>query len=210
MTLRPSEFREKNPCDVFRAVRLPPGFRSEDLADLVPDGRRRLSASGAVEVWIDDSDPSYWVPLEAGDWLALWDNGNFGVFGADEFEFEYERAHPWRADEALKLLGNGYRIVLFQDGLGDVTAVAAPAGRDLDGAVLAWRRHGPPEITGREWTVEDARRDVFDGPHKYAGAGNGPHAVSKALHCLTEKAIFHRLPDGDGGFFTPPPAPDEE
>jgi hypothetical protein len=102
----------------------------------------------------------------------------------------------WNAEEALKLLNRGYRIVLTQDGLGDITAVAVPKGESLNAGLKAWRDYNPECET-----TEDIQRSVFEGPNKFSGGGRG---VAQALHCLTEKAVFNRLPDGEGGFFTPP------
>ena len=111
----------------------------------------------------------------------------------------------WNAEEALKLLNRGYRVVLMQDGLGDITALAIPKGTDLEDGVEAWREcDGLPEVPSEteEEQLADIQRSVFAGPNKFAGGGG---SVAMALHCLTEKAVFHRLPDGKGGFYTPPP-----
>lgn len=106
----------------------------------------------------------------------------------------------WNADEALKLLDNGWAIVLIKDGLGDVTALAVEPGK-LDRGVRRWR-----DFSTHPETVEDMRREAFAGPNKYSGGGR---TVAAALHCLTEKAVFHRLPDGKGGFYLPPPTTQE-
>lgn len=116
-------------------------------------------------------------------------------------------AFQWNAEEALKLLDRGYRIVLTKDGLGSITALAIPKGKSLSQGLREWREFEPLPPVGREWTIEDAQREVFDGPNKFSGCG---HSVSAALHCLTEKAVFHRLPDGKGGFHVPPKEPDGE
>jgi hypothetical protein len=112
----------------------------------------------------------------------------------------------WNAEEALKLLDRGYRVVLTKDGLGGITALAVPKGTGLSRGLREWREFEPAEPVGREWTIEDAQREVFEGPNKYSGCG---HSVAQALHCLAEKAVFHRLPDGKGGFHTPPQEQDQ-
>ena len=111
----------------------------------------------------------------------------------------------WNAEEALKLLDRGYRVVLIKDGLGGITALSVPAADRLDDGLEAWREFEAEPPLGRRWTIEDAQREVFAGPNKYAGCG---HSVAQALHCMAEKAVFHRLPDGKGGHHTPPPEPE--
>lgn len=111
----------------------------------------------------------------------------------------------WNAEEALKLLDRGYRIVLTKDGLGGITALAIPKGTSLNKGLRDWKEFEAPEPVGRPWMIEDAQREIFAGPNKFSGGG---HSVAAALHSLTEKAVFNRLPDGKGGFFTPPPEPE--
>lgn len=108
----------------------------------------------------------------------------------------------WNAEEALKLLDRGYRIVLTKDGLGDITALAIPKGTGLSAGLRAWREY---EYPGADVTPDDL---VFGGPNKFSGCGK---SVAQALHCLTEKAVFDRLPDGKGGFHlrTDPRATDD-
>lgn len=67
-------------------------------------------------------------------------------------------AFAWNAEEALKLLNRGYRIVLTQDGLGDITALAIPKDVTLDYGLEAWRDFGPPCET-----LEDMQRSVLRG-----------------------------------------------
>jgi hypothetical protein len=107
----------------------------------------------------------------------------------------------WNAEEALKLLNRGYRIILTQDGLGDITAVAVAKGKSLDKGLRAWRDQEPPEPKGDVWTIEDAQREVYHGMNKFSGGGS---SIAQALHCLTEKAVFNRLPDGKGRFYKHP------
>lgn len=106
-------------------------------------------------------------------------------------------AFTWNADEVLKLIDRGYRVVMFKDGLGDVTALAIPPGVKLDAGVKRWRDY---DGEGGD-TIEGIQRDVFSGPNKFSGGGR---TASQALHCLAEKAVFGRLPDGRGGYFEPP------
>lgn len=114
----------------------------------------------------------------------------------------------WNAEEALKLLDRNYQIVLIKDGLGDITALAIPKGTGLSSGVQAWRDHSSEEIASlplgasEEAQKRAIRRSIFEGPDKYSGGGR---SVAQALHCLTEKAVFDRLPDGKGGYFEKPP-----
>jgi hypothetical protein len=122
----------------------------------------------------------------------------------------------YNADEELKLLDRGYRIVLVKDGLGDVTALAVPDGVSVDAAIEAWQEHDGYEDEldafesqrGRVPDDEEKRvlmqRSVFNGPDGLTGGGLSPSA---ALHCLAEKVTFRRLPKGDGGHFECPPMP---
>lgn len=88
------------------------------------------------------------------------------------------------ADESMKLLDNGYRVVLFKDGTGSYTAVAVAKGDGLQAAVRRWQNHDEPvDLPPEKWP--------FDGPNKFAGCGFTP---SEALHALTEKVLFNRLP----------------
>lgn len=96
----------------------------------------------------------------------------------------------WNAEEALKLLDRGYRIILTKDGLGAITALAISKDTGLSKGLREWR----------DYKYEPNADFVFDGPNKFSGCG---HSVSEALHCLAEKSIFHRLPDGKGGFYPP-------
>lgn len=95
------------------------------------------------------------------------------------------------ADEAMKLLDNGYRIVIFKDGAGSYTAIAVPNGTGLQHAVRVWKEYDSPADMPPAETV-------FDGPNRFAGCGL---TVSEALHALTEKVLFKRLP--------PPKFPEE-
>jgi len=111
----------------------------------------------------------------------------------------------WNADEALKLLDAGARIVLFKDGLGDITAISAGTDGSLDRAVRRWRAFMPPPPAPgatEEEQMDAIRRNVFEGPNRFSGGGR---TVAQALHCLTEKVLFNRLPDGRGGYREPPP-----
>lgn len=96
----------------------------------------------------------------------------------------------WNPEEALKLLDRGYRIILTKDGLGAITAIAVKKGASLNRGL-------------RDWSDQDYNGpgSFFRGPNKFSGCG---HSVAEALHCLTEKAVFNRLPDGKGGFLLPP------
>lgn len=121
-----------------------------------------------------------------------------------------ETAFSWNAEEALKLLNRGYRIVLTQDGLGDITAIAIAKDVSLNAGMKAWREFdGMPliESATEEEQLADMRRSIFLGPNKFSGGGR---SVAQALHCLTEKSVFNRLPDGQGGYYTPPPAKGDE
>lgn len=88
------------------------------------------------------------------------------------------------ADESMKLLDNGYRVVLFKDGAGSYTAIAVAKGYGLQAAVRHWQEYDSPDDMPPADTV-------FDGPNKYAGCGFTPSA---ALHALAEKVLFNRLP----------------
>ncbi len=105
----------------------------------------------------------------------------------------------YNAEESLKLLNRGFRIVLTQDGLGHITALAIPRETGLEAGVKAWIEFDPD--LGMKETIEDMQRKVFEGPNKFSGCG---HTVAEALHVLTEKAVFNRLPDGSGGYYSPP------
>lgn len=103
----------------------------------------------------------------------------------------------FNAEEAQKLLCNGFRIVLFQDGIGEITAVAVPQGTGLNAAIKEWREHDvplPPEGATEEDRQEFGRALVFDGPNRFAAGGQ---TVAAALHALAEKVIFGRLPKDD-------------
>lgn len=106
----------------------------------------------------------------------------------------------WNAEECLKILDRGFRIVLMQDGLGSITALAIPKTKSLGGGLREWREN---ELSGK--TTEDIQRFVFEGPERFSGCG---FTVAEALHSLTEKVVFCRLPDGKGGYYTPPPKTD--
>lgn len=89
------------------------------------------------------------------------------------------------AEEAKRLLDNGYSILLFVDGLGQYSALAVPKGNRVDVALREWRRHDSPEGM-------DPADTVFDGPNQFCGCGL---SVGQALHAVAEKVILRRLPD---------------
>lgn len=97
------------------------------------------------------------------------------------------------AEESAKLLDNGWKILIFKDGLGTYSALAVEEHRSADKALKAWCHYEPPEGA----TPEEM---VFSGPHRLCGCG---FTVAEALHSLTEKVLFRRLPveeekGGDG------------
>lgn len=114
----------------------------------------------------------------------------------------------WGAEKAQELFGAGYSIVLFRDGLGSVTAIAVDENESLDETVEEWRENdsieGLPEggLGMPDGEFDKAvQRSIFQGVEKQSGCGL---SVAAALHCLTEKLLRTRLPDGKGGYFTPP------
>lgn len=114
----------------------------------------------------------------------------------------------WDAEKAQELFDAGYSVVLFRDGLGSVTAIAVEENESVDETVEEWRENssidGLPE--GGLGMPDDefdkaVQRSIFAGIEKQSGCGA---SVAAAVHCLTEKLLRTRLPDGKGGFFTPP------
>lgn len=87
-------------------------------------------------------------------------------------------------EEVRKLLDNGWRVVLFRDGLGQYSALAVRCGRHLDAAMEEWEEYEPGGGTpSTEWP--------FDGPNRYCGCGL---SVAGALKAVTEKVLLRRLP----------------
>ncbi|TMJ00768.1 MAG: hypothetical protein E6G97_17705 [Alphaproteobacteria bacterium] len=88
------------------------------------------------------------------------------------------------AEEAAKLIDNGWKILIFKDGLGTFSALAVEEHRSVDKAMRAWRNYEAPEGA----TPDEM---VFGGPHRLCGCG---FTVAEALHSLVEKVLFRRLP----------------
>lgn len=104
---RVRQFQERpDPAEAFRTVRWAAGDEFVFLAGFddstahgpqpvpqasVPRNRWRLS-DGRIEILIDDNPAilPFWMPLESGDWLCFWQNGNFGVYCDEEFTDQYE------------------------------------------------------------------------------------------------------------------------
>jgi len=115
---------------------------------------------------------------------------------------ETEIDFHWNCEEVNKLLGRGWQVVLFQDRLLRIIhAIAVPKGKSLDIAVRECLEYEQPKIVGRAWTLDDASRGHFRGPMLFLGAGL---SVAETLHSVTEKVVFGRLPDGEGGYLYPP------
>lgn len=91
------------------------------------------------------------------------------------------------AEEARRLLDNGYQVLLFKDGLGQYSALAVPEDASVDAALDAWAEY---ESAGT--TLEEIAASVFEGPNRYCGCG---HSVGAALHAAAEKVFLRRLPD---------------
>lgn len=95
------------------------------------------------------------------------------------------------AEEARRLLDNGYAVLLFRDGLGHYSALAVRDGASVDDALRAWSDHEtdarlPPE----QWP--------YDGPNRTCGCGP---TVAAALHACAEKVLLRQLPprrEGEG------------
>lgn len=87
--------------------------------------------------------------------------------------------------EGERLLDNGYRVVLFRDGLGQYSALAVREGRSLDEAVREWREYETPAAGGV------AGAAIYDGPNRNCGCGP---TVDAALHATAEKVFLRQLP----------------
>jgi hypothetical protein len=94
------------------------------------------------------------------------------------------------AEEALKLLDNGWRILLFKDGLGLVSALAVRKGLSPSQALREWRNCGCPQPEPGEGHQDYRYRTSLAGPHRYEC---GATSVAYALHGLTEKVLFNRI-----------------
>lgn len=86
------------------------------------------------------------------------------------------------AEEARRLLDNGYRVILFRDGLGQYSALAVPLSESLSAAFKKWTNYEPPTVT-----PDDA---VFGGPNRMCGCGR---SVAEALHNTAEKVFLRQL-----------------
>lgn len=91
------------------------------------------------------------------------------------------------ADEVLKLLDNGWRVLLYKNQLGSISALAVPKGKSVNAAYRELLRYESPDDTPIEQLG-------FDGPNRYVTDG---FAVAEVLHNLTEKVLFGRLPASD-------------
>lgn len=83
------------------------------------------------------------------------------------------------AEEARKLIDNGWAIVMFLDGIKSYTAIAFRQGESADQAV-------------NDWQDEDHEDMVFGGKYRYAACG---FTIADTLESLTEKVLFCRLPE---------------
>lgn len=94
-------------------------------------------------------------------------------------------------NDSMKLLDNGWKILLFRDGMGSYSALAIEHDASLDGAFNEWADH-EPEFS----TLKEAAKSVFEGPNRYCGCGFTP---AEALTAVTEKVLFRRLPERQKG-----------
>lgn len=91
------------------------------------------------------------------------------------------------AEEVRRLLDNGYRVLLFVDGLGEYSALAVRGEESVDAALAAWDDHEPPATL--------PPKDLpYDGPNRLCGHGL---TVADALHAVAEKVILRQLPPRD-------------
>ena len=93
--------------------------------------------------------------------------------------------------DAVKLLDNGWQILLFRDGLGQYSALAVRDGASVDEAIARWADHEPDERAEGEAAEQWSDRHVFGGPNRYCGCGV---TIADALAAVTEKVLFRRLP----------------
>lgn len=99
------------------------------------------------------------------------------------------KANP---EHAMRLLKEGYRVVIFIDGIGDVAAIAVPAKGRIDLAIREWQEFdGLPEHA----TQHDMQANVFAGPNRTCGGGK---TVAMALTAVTTKTLDGLLPSGHG------------
>jgi len=89
------------------------------------------------------------------------------------------------AEEAKRLIDNGYSVLIFKDGLGKRGLALYPKGERVDEWLKKWRLYDPPADMPPAETV-------FAGMNRYCGCG---HSIGKALHAVAEKVILGRLPD---------------
>lgn len=86
--------------------------------------------------------------------------------------------------DAIKLLDNGWQILLHRNGLGTYEALAVREGKSVNKALRSWRDHEP--------AADVEPKDIpFDGPNRYSAEGDTP---LEAIHALAEKVLFRRLP----------------
>lgn len=90
----------------------------------------------------------------------------------------------YNAEEANKLLDRGFSILLFKDGLGEISALAVARGERIAAALRRWVNYDPSP----DMPTADV---VFDGPNRMCGGGL---TVAQSLHSVTEKVVFGRLP----------------
>ncbi len=94
-------------------------------------------------------------------------------------------------NEAMKLLDNGWRIVLYRGGLGEYVALAvSKSTASIDDALRSYMDY-EPEIDGLS-SQEAADALVFSGENRLGGGGLTPE---EAVRSCVEKVLFRRLPD---------------
>lgn len=91
------------------------------------------------------------------------------------------------AEEARRLLDNGWVVLLFRDGLGQYSALAVREDASVDDALGHWEDYDPTDSD----PVPTPAESVMAGPNRYCGCGL---SVATALHAVTEKVLLRRLP----------------
>lgn len=94
-----------------------------------------------------------------------------------------------RLQDVQKLLEQGYRIVLFTDGMGEVCALAVPEGKTCEQAYREWQDYDSPEGLDGEALQADL---VFGGANRTVGSG---FDVEAALRNCASKMLHRKLAD---------------
>lgn len=82
-----------------------------------------------------------------------------------------------KCENAMKLLDNGWAILLFRDGLKQYSALAIKPGASVDDELENWK--------------EEDRPHPFVGMNKYCSCG---FTVEESINAVVEKVLFDRLP----------------